>query len=299
MKKINGPPYQEDFDDNDIRGMEISRRQLKTEWPTVLRPPSEPGSDWSMVLPFPNTYKNAFLSMCRVPVHTHRGKTGKLCLFLRGTADDAEAREEVRRWVEVVSQPVAMKDHLALSFALDYERICGSPDQEQTDVGRLRFKAKPYGDKPATKENEVAADELVGRCLAFLKEMTCYKSADCIVAMPPADPTKQYSLPGYIARGIAREWGREDLTNSLRTISPRNPIKGVPLAQKLDTLLGTIKVDYKVFQGRRVVLVDDLYQSGISMNYAGSLLLRAGAHKIFGLACEKTCRNDDNVREKI
>jgi len=24
-------------------------------------------------------------------------------------------------------------------------------------------------------------------------------------------------------------------------------------------------------------------------------LLQAGARKIFGLACEKTCRNDDNV----
>jgi hypothetical protein len=33
--------------------------------------------------------------------------------------------------------------------------------------------------------------------------------------------------------------------------------------------------------------------------YCGLLLLEAGAKKIFGLACEKTCRNDDNVGGKI
>jgi predicted amidophosphoribosyltransferase len=56
-----------------------------------------------------------------------------------------------------------------------------------------------------------------------------------------------------------------------------------------------MELDDGVFTGKRVLLVDDLYQSGISMNYCALLLLRAGAKKVFGLACEKTCRNDDNV----
>ena len=45
-------------------------------------------------------------------------------------------------------------------------------------------------------------------------------------------------------------------------------------------------------------LVDDLYQSGVSMNYVAILLLEAGARKVFGLACEKTCSNDDNVSRR-
>lgn len=67
------------------------------------------------------------------------------------------------------------------------------------------------------------------------------------------------------------------------------------MADKLDTLVDTIEVDDGIFAGRNVLLVDDLYQSGTSMNYCGLLLLRAGADRVFGLACEKTCRNDDNV----
>ena len=73
----------------------------------------------------------------------------------------------------------------------------------------------------------------------------------------------------------------------------------MPLGEKLDTLLGSIEVDADVFAKKHVLLIDDLYQSGISMNYCALLLLKAGASKIFGLACEKTCRNDDNVGGRI
>jgi predicted amidophosphoribosyltransferase len=48
-------------------------------------------------------------------------------------------------------------------------------------------------------------------------------------------------------------------------------------------------------EGRTVLLLDDLYQSGISMNYVAMELLAAGVKEVFGLACEKTCRNDDNL----
>jgi len=33
-----------------------------------------------------------------------------------------------------------------------------------------------------------------------------------------------------------------------------------------------------------VLLLDDLYQSGVSMNYGGLLLVEAGASKVFGLS---------------
>ena len=146
------------------------------------------------------------------------------------------------------------------------------------------------GEEP-TKE---AAEKLVQHCVTFLNNMGCFAPADCIVAMPPSDPSKAYNLPRYLAKRIAEDWGREDLSKHV-TGKVRNSIKEVPLANKLDTLLGTITVADGVFQNRKVLLLDDLYQSGVSMNYCGHLLLQAGARKIFGLACEKTCRNDDNV----
>jgi hypothetical protein len=228
--------------------------------------------------------------------HVKDKDTGRVTIYLQGTGGEREAPECVRKWIETVGQYVAMKDYLALSFALDYERESGDPNEAQTEIGGLRAQAKPYGSQTATEPTIAAADKLVDRCVAFLKEMTCYKTADCVAAMPPSDPKKEYNLPRYLAAQIAGKLALQDLSSHVRTVKTRMSVKGVPRGQKLDTLLGTIEVDKDVFDGKHVLLIDDLYQSGISMNYCALLLLRAGARKIFGLACEKTCRNDDNVR---
>lgn len=294
------PPIQDDFDEDDVRNLDVGRRQLSTEWPDVVHEPKGERGDWSLILPFPNTYRNAFETMCTTTAFPHVAANGRLCLFLKGIDQEAGPPQEVHEWIEKVGRHVAMKDMLALSFALDYERVGGNPNRAQTEVGGLRAQAKPYGGQTATGQTKAAADQLLEHCLAFLKEMFCYESADCVVAMPPSDPAKSYNLPRYLAAGIAESWGREDMSQHVRTIADkRDSIKGVPLAQKLDTLLGTIAVDEDVFGGRRVLLVDDLYQSGISMNYCALLLRTAGARKIFSLACEKTCRNDDNVSGRI
>lgn len=75
----------------------------------------------------------------------------------------------------------------------------------------------------------------------------------------------------------------------------RPPIKNSALTEKLGAIEGTVEADAAAFRGKSVLLLDDLYQSGVSMNYVAMVLLEAGARKVLGLACEKTCTNDDNV----
>jgi len=237
--------------------------------------------------------------MVNWPIRHYVSDQGVVTIYLQGTEGEEEAPRCVQQWVDVVGRYVAMRDFLALSFALDFEREGGDPNRPQTEVGALRARAKPYGGQLAIKQTTAAADQLVDRCLTFLKEMTCYKSANCVVAMPPSDPAKKYNLPRYMADQISVKWKRKDLTKHVRTMEKRHSIKEVSLADKLDTLVGTVEVDEVNFKGKHVLLIDDLYQSGTSMNYCALLLLRAGARKVFGLACEKTCRNDDNLRGKM
>jgi hypothetical protein len=292
------PPEQPKFDEEALRGFAVKRHQLRTSWPNVVHLPATPGKDLRVRLPFEQTYLGAFKSMVDWPIRWFISEKG-VTIYLQGTEGEGEAPECVRQWIDTVGQYVVMRDYLALSFALDYDREGGDPGKEQTEIGHLRLLAKPYGGQEADAQTTTAADQLVERCLAFLNKMTCYKSANCIVAMPPSDPTKEYNLPRYMAEQIAARLGLEDLSKHVRTIKARSSIKDVPRAQKLDTLLGTIEVAAGVFDGKHVLLIDDLYQSGISMNYCALLLLQAGAKKIFGLACEKTCRNDDNVSGRI
>ena len=128
-----------------------------------------------------------------------------------------------------------------------------------------------------------------------LQKLTCYDSADCVVAMPSSRLKKTFDLPSYLAGKIASATGKKNLCDAVRTVKQRKQLKGLPVDEKLDALKGTVRVDGNAFQGKTVLIVDDLYQSGISLNYVAMLLLEAGARKVFGLACEKTSTNDDNI----
>ena len=294
--EIEFPPYQPKFDEEALRSLDVKRHKLGLTWPNLVHPPAKTGKDLRLRLPFEATLRSAYELMVDDQASTFVDNYGHTTTYIRGTAGLTDPPKDVLAWIETVSRYVAMKDFLALSFALDFEREGGDPTRSQTEIGKLRAMAKPYGDAAATKAHQHAASVLVERMLAFLEEMTCYESANCVVAMPPSDPSKPYNLPRRLARGIAGGWKREDLSDLVTTVKGRKGLKGIPISQKLETLEGTIKVDGEVFKEKNVLLVDDLYQSGISLNYCALLLLRAGAERVYGLACEKTCRNDDNVR---
>lgn len=262
------------------------------EW-DALRPPSRPGQDWHLRFPFHETFANLCESSCPAPhggVMRDRYDERRAFAYLK--CDDHEL-VAVERWLAELGPFVALRDLLALSFALDYERVDGSPENPQTEIGALRARAKTYGRAP-TGDTREAATELAERCMAFLEIASAYRDADAVVAMPPSDPDKPFDLPRHLAQHIARRWSRDDLSPAVRPPARRPQVKNLRLAEKLDRLEGTVHVDSAV-QKRKFLLVDDLYQSGSSMNYVAMLLQQAGADCIYGLALEKTCRNDDNA----
>ena len=269
------------------------RKQLAREEQDLLRPPSAAGKDWSIQFPFGETLWNSFAMMCRVPsIGLREDPDGGWYTYIK-RADDS-VLERIRLWQKTVGQYVVLRDCLALSFALDYEREGGDPKEPQTQVGALRYRAKTYDRRP-TSDTLGAADQLVQECLSFLQSMSCYEAADAVVAMPPSRPDKPFDLPRHLAKGISAGVGKTDLSDRVVTRKRRRALKDVPVAEKLEAIQGTINIEGASFQDRTVLLVDDLYQSGITMNYVAMELLEAGARAVLGLACEKTCRNDDNV----
>ena len=176
---------------------------------------------------------------------------------------------------------------------MDFDRRDGNPELERTKIGALRDAAKPY-DRSPTKGHYRAAEKLADDCIDFLNRVCCYDSLDAIIAVPPSNPQKEYVLLKVIAAHIAKSWNRDDLSGAVRKVRETEQVKNVALENKLWNIEGSIKVHPKV-EGRKILLIDDLYQSGITMNYVAMLLLEQGVKKVYGLACEKTCSNDDNV----
>ena len=265
------------------------------DWPDPLHSPANDSSDWRIVLPFCETLQNAFEFGCGVSTIGFRESNGRCWTFLSGTAGFLQSDLiEVNEWLGTIGKYVAIRDGLCMSFALDFDREEGDPNRDQTDVGRLRTRAKPYGG-PATADGLVAADALVERLDCFLSEMRAYNKVDAIVAMPPSAPNKLFDLPTHLVEKLAQKRGLDNLTSQFSTTAGRAQMKDVPKAQKVDMIAGTLTATADAFSNRNVLLVDDLYQSGASANVAAMELLSAGARRVFGLFCEKTCRNDDNV----
>jgi hypothetical protein len=258
-----------------------------------LKPPGAFGDDWNLFFPFKETFVPAFELASSIN-HINFKSTGRsgCYTFLKDVTE--EEIGELQEWLSDIAPYVAIRDCLLVSFALDYDREDGNPLKSRTKIGCLRIRAKPYDNQP-TDDTYVAADELTAECLGFATKVRCYDEVDAVVAVPPSKPDKEFDLPRHLARGIANGLGKDDLSDNVRTVKARASVKNRVLSEKLSALEDTIHVDPEAFKGKMVMVVDDLYQSGVSINYLGMLLLQAGARKVLGLACEKTCRNDDNV----
>lgn len=271
---------------------EPRRWKLSHGW-EALHKPEGPDKDWSVVLPFCETFEKAFLIMCHVDhIGLRKGKDGRGYTFLKD--DSPETHEKVKGWLKLMGNYVAIRDCLTLSFALDFDKENGDPQKPQTKIGELRTRAKPY-DRIPTADTYQAANVLSKACLNFLEQMTCYNPATCIVGMPPSRPDKVFDLPAYLASNIAKGLNKPDLTRLVKTIKTRPQLKEESIEKKLESIEGTVSIDPHALEKQVVLIVDDLYQSGVSSNYVAMLMLEAGANEVFGLACEKTCRNDDNL----
>jgi len=180
------------------------------------------------------------------------------------------------------SQIVFIRDCLELSIALSEN----FSDDNRTRIGMLEYEAKYCGNKNAEKE-------IVDICAEWLKKLPYYKNADYICAIPPSKNGAD-NLPRLIARGLTG-FQFQNISENVLWAKDKEELKEMEISKKLNYLENTgleIGVDLK---GKVVILLDDLYQSGITMQYVAMKMKESGASKIFGLSIVKSRKNTDNL----
>jgi phosphoribosylpyrophosphate synthetase len=215
-----------------------------------------------------------------------------------GTYFRSISKEElhaVRQFIESLRPCVVIKDFTSASLALGYRaRKSASGDLEATELGQLMRDAKPYNEAP-TEDHRRYGTELARRMWTFVNAMPFYRDVDGFVAVPPSDPAKAFSIPRGFAYCLAKHTGKADLSGAETKTAVRRELKNLPLEQKVEALVGSVVVDTTKVADKTIVVVDDLYQSGLTINYLAEELREAGAKEVFGLAAVKTLRNDDNL----
>jgi hypothetical protein len=275
-----------------LRNLSIKRWSLGDRW-KALHEPTREGSDWGLTFPsepYCQLFDRAFGALAKNPWRLAKASCGT---YFRGiTNDDLQA---VRQFVEVLRPCVVISDLTSASLALGYRaRKSANGDLEATELGQLMRDAKPYNESP-TDDHRRFGRELTRRICAFVNAMPFYRDVDGFVAVPSSDPAKAFSLPRGFAYGLAKHTGRADLSGAVTKATRTRELKNLSLEQKVEVLVGSVSVDTTKVADKTIVVVDDLYQSGLTINYVAEELRQAGAKEVFGLAAVKTLRDDDNL----
>lgn len=245
--------------------------------PNTLKRKVYKGAIGTFSIPFSDTIKPIFESETNLKLfYSSKFKNYWLSIF---SEDDFAT---IDKFIKEYSEIVFIRDCLDLSIALSENFI----DDERTELGLLEYEAK-------YSENGESVKKIISKCSEWINKLPFYKNADYICAVPPSKKDTD-NLPRKVAREL-KDFAFEDISNSVSWSNDKEGLKGVECSKKLELLESTgldINIDLK---GKVVILLDDLYQSGITMQYVAMKMKEAGAARIFGLSIVKSRSNTDNV----
>ncbi len=182
-------------------------------------------------------------------------------------------------------------------IALDYD-FCNQRWGIRTNVGELKYQAK-------FKKDISSADTLsvkMSKALPRLPELTIRKSLR--LTYVPTYTSRKYDLARYLTQTIAERLYNENPVLPTDMIVHPQLLKRIPKFRDLK-IEEKIKMWEELYQnngvllgdsisGCDVVIIDDIYQSGVTLWSYARLLKSLGAASVHALVCEKTWSDHDN-----
>ncbi len=200
---------------------------------------------------------------------------------------DMPGSEEFESIFSLMSQLMSVKDRCEISHCLDMYRI---PEEREnsaeewvyTPGGKRVYDAK-------YRSSQSAARSLLQQIVSIIDQHPALRSATAVSPMPPSsDHGSRPDLPRFWAQEISKARGVPVITidRSRPATSQKNfPDPDQRRQNQQDSM--AVKSD---IGGSRVLLIDDLYMLGDSVNEAQRVLRAAGAAAVFSLCATKTAK---------
>jgi len=249
------------------------------------------GESWvgSFSVHFEKTIRPLFRAATNLPLFPSRqSREGQEPGVWRSIHTEEEF-SRIQDWVTAQGTLVFLRDCLDLSLALDYNFV--DVDGSYTPVGELEHKAK-------TSQDANALEILSGLLIDRISGLPFFRDATKVAAVPAAKG-KAYDLPRELATRVATALSKEDLTSRFAFHGEKGKVKDCRLEKKWPLLESAeLRLSGSDLGGSSVILIDDKYQSGTTMQYVAMKLQIAGAKRVFGISLVKTLRDGDNVATK-
>ncbi len=179
-----------------------------------------------------------------------------------------------------LAYPIRTADFRGWALCL-YRRPGG--DTLTETAARLLHALKYAGDPQA-------APRLAYLMARLARDRSWLRACEVVAPVPPTDPADDTSPPVLLATAISRLVGRPMARALVSSSAERVPQKELASGEeKSRNVAGAFEVvAAEAIHGRRVLLVDDIFDSGATMAEAANTLCRAGAADVRLLAAVRT-----------
>jgi competence protein ComFC len=142
-------------------------------------------------------------------------------------------------------------------------------DTTRSALGELLYKLKNRGD-------EAVVPEIVDTAATFVKGWGW--RIDAIVPVPPSNTVRKRQPVIAIANALSEMLGLPVCEGCVTKVKSTAQLKDVfDFAKRTEILSGAFTVDVAKTQGKRLLLIDDLYRSGATVSAIAQLLMTTGA----------------------
>ena len=197
----------------------------------------------------------------------------------------APQKQEVNDIADFLSRshPRALRGPWQAGWSLGFHSAFSGADWSRSPVGDLAYRLKYGGD-------QAALPLLVEQALALCREHPELARVDALVPVPPSE-ARPFEPVKALAEGLGQGLKKPvwPVLVKTRRTSPQKEMH--TLAQKRANVAGAFAVQGDV-RGKRLLILDDLYDSGATLEEASRVLLRAGAAHLCVLTLTSTIHQD-------
>jgi predicted amidophosphoribosyltransferase len=201
--------------------------------------------------------------------------------------------KELKSVLQVFCRTLKIASSLDACYALGWHSKKNSSKGKpvSTALGQWIHMAKSYGIDARSQGDPQIARLIAHQMVSFIQLHPYYRQADIMVSVPPSNPEKVFDLPSFLAGILASECNIPYHPDVLLKTRPTAQMKYcLTEEEKLDNISGSIHSESELIKGKNVILIDDILDSGITLQESVKALRESEVSKIYGLIATKTLR---------